>query len=210
MKKFRYIKLIAVFLIAASVMGAAVGCSRPQPPDLSEVYDRYVYLIENAADVNTVFFGEGLPVYHRGDDEAEIQNMYYGVADDGREYVKPYAMFQSIDKIKAAAERVYGSEYLKSLYESLFTGYTAEELGVVLPPRYLEDEKGFYQNANVTPLTSGTKVYDYATMRILPESTKTNVRVEVECYEVNAPDDRMTVKVSFVYESGNWYLDSPC
>lgn len=197
-------------LSVSAILLSAVGCSRPQAPQLSEVYDRYVYLIESAASVNAVFFGEGLPVYKRDSVEAELQNMYYGVTDDGREIVKPYSVYMSIDGIKAAANKVYGSEYRESLYESLFTGYTAEELGTVLPARYFEDEKGFYQNARVTPLTSGAKVYDYATMKILRESTATNVRVEVECYEVDKPAERITVKVSFVYENGDWYLDSPC
>lgn len=197
-------------LVAVAILLSASGCSRPQPPKLVDVYDRYVYLIENAASVNAVFFGEGLPTYKRDGKEAEMQNMYYGVSDDGREFVKPYAMYQSVDQIKAAAEKIYGDEYLASLYESLFTGYTAEELGAVLPARYFEDEKGLYQNARVTPITSGTKVYDYATMKILSSSTATNVRVEVECYEVYAPDERVTIKVSFVLEDGDWYLDSPC
>ena len=210
MKKRRFIKLFSALTVAAAILTAAAGCSSPQPPELSEVYDRYVSLIENATEINTVFFGEGLPVYHREGEEAELLNMYYGVGDDGNEYVKPYAMYRGIEDIKSAAEKVYGDEYLESLYESLFTGYTAEELGSILPPRYMEEEKNFYQNSDVTPLVMGSKVYDYSTMTILPESTATTVRVEIRAYEESAPNEAYTAKLSFVYENGEWYLNSPC
>lgn len=210
MKKFRSIRLILALMMLAAMLVAASGCSAPQPPKLSEVYDRYVSLIEGATEINTVFFGEGLPVYHRDGDEARLLNMYYGAAEDGNEYVKPYAMYRGIDDIKRAAEKVYGDEYLESLYESLFTGYTAEELGSILPPRYMEDEKNFYQNSDVTPLVSGAKVYDYSTMTILPESTETLVRVELQAYEESKPAEVYTAKLSFIYENGDWYLNSPC
>ncbi|MBE6693757.1 MAG: hypothetical protein E7589_03220 [Ruminococcaceae bacterium] len=209
MKKLIFIKGFLTLVVGACLL-LSMGCASPQPPELSAVYDRFVYLIENATDVNTVFFGEGLPVYSRDGAEAQKQNMYYGAADDGNEYVKPYAMFLNIDEIKAAAEQVYCDEYLESLYESLFTGYTAEELGTVLLPKYSEDEKSLYQNSTVTPLTSGAKVYDYATMTILPDSTETTVRVEVEAYDESDADERFTLTLSFVYENGDWYLNSPC
>ncbi|MBQ9162285.1 MAG: hypothetical protein IJX74_03320 [Clostridia bacterium] len=209
MKKLIFIKSFLTLVVGGCLL-LSTGCSAPQPPQLSAVYDRFVYLIENATDINTVFFGEGLPVYSRDGEEAQKQNMYYGAADDGNEYVKPYAMFSSIDEIKAAAEQVYCDEYLESLYESLFTGYTAEELGTVLLPKYSEDEKSLYQNSTVTPLTSGAKVYDYATMTILSDSTETTVRVEIEAYDEDDADERFTLTLSFVYENGDWYLNSPC
>ena len=210
MKKFKFIKLLSVLVITAAMLAAASGCSSPKAPELSSVYDRYVSLIENATEINTVFFGEGLPVYDRNGEEARLSNMYYAAADDGNEYVKPYAMYRGIDDIKSEAQKVYGDEYLESLYESLFTGYTAEELGSILPARYSEDEKNFYQNSGVTPLISGAKVYDYSTMSILPESTATLVRVEIQAYEESNPTEPYTAKLSFVYENGDWYLNSPC
>ena len=210
MKKTKFIKLFFVSVITAAILVASTGCSSSKVPELSEVYDRYVTLIENAVEINTVFFGDGLPVYDRDGAEAKLLNMYYAAADDGNEYVKPYSMYQGIEHIKREAEKVYGDEYLESLYESLFTGYTAEELGSVLPARYYEDEKNFYQNSGVTPLIEGAKVYDYSTMNILPESTATLVRVEIEAYEDSNPTDIYTAKLSFVYENGDWYLNSPC
>lgn len=213
MKKSRYNKVLILFgLIAAVVLSTLcfASCSASDPPPVEEIYDRLVYLIENSAEVNTVFFGEGLPVYRRGSDEAELLRIYYMSSDEVLEEVKlQYCEYLTLEEVKAKAELVYGEEYRESLYETVFTGYAiSESSGSILPARYSEDEKGIYQNSEVTPLVSGVRNYDYASMKIV-SGNKKYIRVEIESYTDAAPDERVVSKLSFVYERGNWYLNSP-
>ena len=103
---------------------------------------------------------------------------------------------------------LYGTEYRESLYESLFTGYAADEMSVVMPARFSEDEKFLYMSSHVSPLVEGVRVYDYASMEIVEYSHASRLRVSVKSYTEKHPDWK-TVYLSFVYENGDWYLDSP-
>lgn len=212
-KYFKRVKRISALLLTVALLLGGVfvfsSCSS-RAPEIEDVYDRVVYLIENAAEVNTVLFGEGLPVFSSGSEESELLNLYYMSSKDGREYVKPYAMYENIDEIKEKAELVYGGEYLKSLYESTFTGYAISEVeDVVLPARYSEDANWIYQNSTVTGLITGHRSYNYATMRIVSPSSAKYMRIEIESYSDDATDSPITDTLSFVYENGNWYLDGP-
>ena len=66
-KYFKRIKRISALLLTVALLLGGVfafsSCSS-RAPEIEDVYDRVVYLIENAAEVNTVLFGEGLPVFY--------------------------------------------------------------------------------------------------------------------------------------------------
>lgn len=208
MKKVLTVSLAALLLV--SVLMSTAACSRRGPaPKLETVYDRLVEVIEASHEVNVLLFGVGLPTYPRGDAEDELIHRYFGVADNGREYVTPYAKYLLIEEMKAAISEVYGSEYRASLMESLFTGFADSGISGNLPARYSEDEAALYQNAYVKPLVSGVRVYDYASMEILEGSYDTYIRVSVRSYADDNPGEWTTTRLSFVYENGNWYLDSP-
>ena len=159
-------------------------------------------------DVNVLLFGAGLPVYPRGDAEDELIHRYYGVSDNGQEYVTPYAKYHSIAEMQAAVAAVYSVEYRQSLFETLFTGYADKEMSVMMPARFSEDEKALYQSKYVDALIEGVRVYDYATMEIVSYSHASYLRVSVSSYTEAYPEWK-TVYLSFVYENGDWYLDSP-
>ncbi len=205
MKKFLTVLctlcILTVSLPACSLRGPA--------PELEDVYDRLVEVIEDSHEVNVFLFGVGLPVYPREDAEDALIHRYYGVADNGREYVTPYTKYITTDEMKAAAARVYSSSYCESLFASLFTGYADSGIGLTMPARYLEDEKAIYQNSRVDPLVTGTRVYDYASMKLTDESYDTYLRVEIRSYAENRPDEWTTVHLSFVLENGTWYLNGP-
>ena len=64
--------LLALLLLGGVVLGMS-SCSAEEPaPDLDEVYDRLVQVIEASHEVNVLLFGAGLPVYPRGDAEDEL------------------------------------------------------------------------------------------------------------------------------------------
>ena len=201
--------LLAALMLAGSVMGLA-SCSASEPaPDIDQVYDRLVQVIEASHEVNVLLFGAGLPVYPRGDAEDELVHRYYGVADNGQQFVTPYAKYTSIAEMQAAIAAVYSTEYRESLYESLFTGFAADEMSVVMPARFSEDERFLYMSKYVDPLVDGVRVYDYASMEIISYSHSSRLRVSINSYTEDRPEEWKRVYLSFVYENGDWYLDSP-
>ena len=205
MKRILLILLVVIIVLMASCCDAP----RDPAPDIDEVYDRLVQVIEASHEVNVLLFGAGLPVYPRGDAEDELVHRYYGVADESREFVTPYAKYKSIADMQAAIAAVYSTEYRESLYESLFTGYAADEMSVMMPARFSEDEKFLYMSRYVDPLVKGVRVYDYASMEIVEYSHASRLRVSIMSYTEDHPDVWKKVYLSFVFENGDWYLDSP-
>ena len=209
MIKKRIFSLLMAALLAFTLISSVTSCAS-KPPELELVYDRLVELIEASHEINVVMFGAGLPVYPRDTDEEALLHRYFGFYQDGREFVTGYSKFGNIEAIKAAASKVYSEDYCNSLFESLFTGYASDVIaGSILPARYSEDEVRMYQNSNVTPLVTGTRVYDYATMRIVSPSRGDYLIVEINSYAENKPDEWVTIDIPFVFENGNWYLDGP-
>ena len=201
--------LLALLTLCGAVVGLA-SCSAAAPaPELEEVYDRIVEVVEASHEVNVLLFGAGLPVYPRGDAEDQLIHRYYGVNDDGREFVTPYSKYKTIVEMQAAISAVYSTEYRESLFETLFTGYADGGMSVVMPARFQEDERYLYQSLYVDPLVKGVRVYDYASMEIVEHSHSTYMRVAIPSYTDSKPDEWVTVYLSFVYENGDWYLDSP-
>lgn len=201
--------VLALFSCMSIVLGMASCSNLGDPPELEDVYDRLVEVIEASHEVNVLLFGAGLPIYPRGSAEDELVHRYYGVTDNGQEFVTPYAKYGSIAEMKTAISAVYSFEYRESLFETLFTGYASNQMSVVMPARFHEDERYLYQNQYVNPLVSGVRVYDYAAMEITDQSHATYIRVAIPSYTENHPGEWVTVYLSFVYENGDWYLDSP-
>lgn len=208
MKRIGRIILILLILFTM-IMTSCCDASREPAPEMDEVYDRLVQVIEASHEVNVLLFGAGLPVYPRGDAEDLLVHRYYGVTDNGQQFVTPYAKYGSIAEMQTAIAAVYSTEYRESLYESLFTGYAADEMSVVMPARFSEDEKFLYMSQYVSPLVEGVRVYDYASMQIVEYSHASRLRVSIRSYTEDRPEEWKTVYLSFVYENGDWYLDSP-
>ena len=208
MKRIGRIFLILLILLTV-IMSSCCDAGREPAPEMDDVYDRLVQVIEASHEVNVLLFGAGLPVYPRGDAEDLLVHRYYGVTDNGQQFVTPYAKYDSIAEMQTAIAAVYSTEYRESLYESLFTGYAADEMSVVMPARFSEDEKFLYMSQYVSPLVEGVRVYDYASMQIVDYSHASRLRVSIRSYTEDRPEEWKRVYLSFVYENGDWYLDSP-
>jgi hypothetical protein len=74
--------------------------------------------------------------------------------------------------------------------------------------RFYDNGEWLYQNTNATDFGLSERIYDYSTMKIVEPSVADYVNVSVESYSLSDPTVR-EVFLSFVYENGNWYLDSP-
>ena len=204
----RICSLLLALTLAAGALLSFGGCS--SSPRVEDVYDRVVELVEASYELNTVFYGAGLPVYEADSLYAEFSNMYYGFEYEGsHESVTPYSKFATVQQIRDAAELVYSKEYLEEvIYPTLFDGYVIPGMGEVKIARYLEDDEWIYQSVKEDALYSGIIVYDYSSMKIVAPSDANACYVEMNAWMENTPDQVKSVRIRLVSQDGAWFLDS--
>lgn len=198
---------IALFALLLSMLLVLLpSCSQGEPPKLDDVKDRFIYLIEESKELNVTFFGAGLPVYEREGDLSERKKIYFNDDVYGYDLVSEHSKYNSPEQIKSDAERIFSSEYLSAVYESAFDGIVIGESSAYI--RFYDNGEALYQNTYASDFGIKERIYDYSTMKIVDPSNSTYVNVTVESYSV---EDGVydTVSLSFVYENGEWYLDSP-
>lgn len=210
-KKIIAVILAAVLLLAC--LGIFFYCSAQKGPAVEEIYDRVVYLVESSHELNTVFYGAGLPTHAADSVYAQINHIYYDFHDtDTYEMVSSSAKFLSSSEIKLAAEKVYSKDYLEEVvYPALFTGHAISDATGTphfAHARYLEDNDWIYQAIDKNSRFSGILVYDYSTMRVVKPSNSKMCFVEIDYWEENTPQTVRTQRLTLVLQNGLWYLDS--
>jgi hypothetical protein len=163
-------------------------------------------------------------------DESQYEYVYGEGADENYDYVRMDCEYQSLDAIQKLAESVYTQGYLKGenykegdmayggVYAAMFDGFT---MGTeIVYARYRIDDSidGFYllKSNQFEPYFTEHKTYDYSTMKIVRPSKAEHVNVEIvangryldyENFEVKTGEH--TVTLTFVFEGGEWRLDTP-
>ena len=196
---------IVALLLALLLALPMVSCSG-KAPELEGIKDRLVYLIEESKELNVLFFGNGLPVYRRDEALTERKMVYAGNDLPGYEQVMENTDFLSVEEMKAAAEAIYSEDYISDIYEGAFDGIMTGNASAYV--RFYDNGEWLYQNMNKGAFTLNERIYDYSTMKIIDPSTTDYINVSLESYSL-ADGIRRIVYLSFVYENGNWYLDSP-
>lgn len=120
-------RIMVAFLLLPTMLLSLASCSKP--PELSEIKDEIVSLIEESAAINNILFGTGL------DTNSKMESPY-----DNYECVDFKTGFFSVDDIKEAAEKVYTTDYLSPIYEVMFTGKYDSVAGSVIRARYMDSE----------------------------------------------------------------------
>lgn len=205
----RHIKLISIIVLVcviASCVGIFAYCNANNAPDIETVRDRFVYLIEGSKQVNEIFFGEGLPVYVRESSLAEQKHVYIGEQNRGYEKVMEVSPYLIIDDMKTEAQKIYSSAFCNGLFESCFEGILSDGVTLI---EYTEIDNWLYQSTSRDVLINRERIYLYDTMKIVRPSRGEYVNVEIESYLIDTPENIQTERLSFIYEDGNWYLDSP-
>lgn len=201
MKK-SFISIVLVLLIVVLGMSSCSGSA----PKIDEVRDRIVYLIEGSKEINILFFGSGLPIYRRdGLIETEL-GVYYDDEYTAYNKVMENTRFKSIDDMKKAAERVYSENYLDAIYETAFEGYMTGSSSAYM--RFLETSDWMYQSISATDFDLSERIFDYSSMEIVKPSNGEYMNVTIDSYSLRDKKVK-TITLSFIYERGNWYLDSP-
>lgn len=213
-------RIIAVILAVAVLLGLLFTfyvCGS-MPPELEEIYDRVVELVESSYRFNTVFLGEGLPVYARDSDYAGVENLYYGSLNvAGYELVSDYSTFHSIDAIKVEAEKIYSKKFLEDVwFTPAFDGYAYDDNagGTVERAWYYESNGVLYRAQNKknyfwddqTNTQRGMRIYDYATMRIVQPSTATSCIIEIDSWISTDPATVITTQIYLTLQDNVWLL----
>lgn len=182
--------------------------------------DDYVYIsVQSTPDAEkTPFYeDESRSVYAylvEGYTEPEYEFFYDSEDPHDYDYVRPNEKYRDVDDIKAAAEKVYSSDYLEAIYESMFIGSVAASDKVEgLSARYIEysDSEG-----NISLMRSNTSAafiteirqYDFSTAKIVKPANSKYVTIEIDSYLPSKPAERLTVRLSMLLENGQWMLDA--
>lgn len=206
-------KIICVAL--ATFMLLAFASCGEKSPDLGEMKDELVALVEASYEVNEIFFGAGLPTYERGGDydkeyklynENDTEFAYY-------EYVTEDCGYHFVNQIKWAAEKVYTAEYLEGLYTMAFDGYADENTGAVTTARYL-DANGWlmryaFGDDPFDHLDGKKRLYDFDSMEIVKPYSQSYLNVAVDSYLEGAEGEVLNITLHFKKTADGWRLDAP-
>ena len=197
------------------IISSLSACSST-PPDLNDVKDELVSLVEASYEINDIFFGEGLPTYERGGNYDTAYKLYDGTSAefDYYEYVTQESPYHFVDQIKTVAEQIYTAEYLKGIYTMAFDGYADENTGKISTARYLETSGwlmkysfGEKDSFNILP---GKRVYKFDTMEIVKPSTAKYLNVETDSYiEGDESGEIIRLTLRFKLTVDGWRLDAP-
>ncbi len=204
MKKTFAAAMLIIIIIAVALSSAS--CSG-NAPALEDVKDRMVYLIEGSREINTLFFGKGIPVYDREGLLSSELGVYYDDQYTAYNRALEDSEYLSTDDMKAAAEKIYSEEYLKAIYETAFDGYLTGNAAAYL--RFYETSDWLFQNREAVDFKLQERIYDYSTIEIVKPSSDEYINITIESYTIDKPNEKETVSLGFVFERGNWYLDTP-
>ena len=205
-------RIIALFLLLVTSVLSCVTLTGCAAPKVEEIYDRVVFLVEASYEVNTMLYGNGLPVYRTDSEYAALKHIYYDFDNLGTyEYVTEQAKCFTFDMIKKKARKIYSEDCLKALFEYCFTGYaTNNGTGqmVIDRARYLEDGSWIYQSTAKNNFACEMRFYDYSTMKVHSLGRRDACSVTMDSWLVSKPDKIENVEIYLVLQDGEWFLDS--
>lgn len=149
-------KFLSLLLCLVLMTGALVSCS--PPPEFSEIEERFRELIEASYEINTIFFGEGLPAYEhvmdpqevlevlRDDDGLmtyyyEIDDEQYGTVVAYRTTMLEYSFVQILSAPVDGREAVYRDEE-KGIYAYALSDYTHEKESTTEVQQQKDEQSG--------------------------------------------------------------------
>lgn len=193
-------------------------------PEDEKVY-RYalkVYIKEGESAEGTEVYTDGAGTFRLEElkdyKEVERELVYSDDSPKYYDYVRLDCPYQSVDQIKEAAEKVYSSKYLESIYTIMFDGMVVGN--DMIYARYTPDESGktdFLFKSNLfEPYFTVQTEYDFQSMKIVMPSRAEFVNVEITAtgpylnLETLEKETRTYRKIlKFVLQDGQWRLDTP-
>ena len=132
----------------------------------------------------------------------------------------------SVSELSAMAYEVYSEDYLRDVFSMIIGDEGSLAISGDLSAKYCETTVGYGNDAKklllraetktVKPIITETRAYDYDSIKILRNSRRKFVTIEIDSYGTYVDRETNTVKtgwttirLSFVKENGTWKLDSP-
>ena len=219
MKKIKYISVFLVICVLLSCIFCSCGKKKTPPPEFESVREELIMRIENSKEVNSIFWGDGLPVIPIGSELAQELGLYskYNsttLDDDGLwEYVDPdNTEYITVRSIKDLAETAYSDAFLAPVYKSQFEGIYDSVGGGVLNPHYYEGDYWIWKNANSDEEFNSiekTRMFNYGTMKMdQDKSSGERIFVTVDSY-LEGESRILVIELVFDKQEDGWYLSSP-
>ncbi len=191
-------RLIVSALVAALLLSLTSCGKAPTEDEAKKIAEE---LIKASCELNAIYFGEGMP-----HSEPAATSIYADVTDD--------APYLTEDELRAATSAVFTENYAESIFSVYLGGYSDEDTGDVIFPRYVENGDRLTINLNIEPLVEKERTYDFSTavlkkcrskLIVIEYTTlidgKEDCKVEVTLRLVNVTKDGEKVK--------EWRVDSP-
>lgn len=191
-------RLIVSALAAAFLLSLTSCGNAPTDDEAKNIAEE---LITASYELNTIYFGEGMPHY-----EPASTSIYADVTDD--------APYLTEDELREATSAVFTENYAESIFSMYLGGYSDDDTGDVIFPRYIESGERLTINLNIEPLVEKERTFDFSTAVIKKCRTKLIVieyttlidgiedcKVEVTLRSVSVTKDGEKVK--------EWRIDSP-
>ena len=210
-------KIYSILLLSLLLLSFSLSLSSCAKLDTTGLLDAAPSLIERAALLNEIYFGEGIP-YNK--DAIPLGNYYEADKDYLRE-----AGFSTVTQLKKLTTDVFSEEYSNILFDTNLSGFAVDGSGYTYA-RYassqaeaLRDEKEtilVYVGEGIqNPYLLGESTYDYSTLsmgkvgRDYAELTLSVHTIYPVCETYpEGHETTITMTVRFVYEDG-WRIDSP-
>ena len=116
--------------------------------------------------------------------------------------------YVTVNDIKAAAEEVYSKAYLMSVYQTIFVGYVQSGISDIIYARYYEGNEGLMILKDPDVWVTAKRIYDYDSMKVVRPSNSKKITLLIDSH-LEGETEILPVRLSFVKQDGEWYLDSP-
>ena len=190
----------AAALVAAVVFTLMVtSCSVTY--DESEIISASAELIEASYEINTVFFGGGLPAVESDDEVLQ----HYEIAEDSPYHTK--------EEIKTATLAVYSPDYAEFLFEKAFAGFVVSagddsiDADQTIDARYVEyGERLVILPIDEEDIMELDRTYDTANITVVSQK-RGRATLSVPSFVDGVPSDN--VELTIVMTDNGWRLDTP-
>ena len=144
-------------------------------------------LLPEAKELMEVFYGQGLAYEPLPEDSTD----YYA-------YVTKDAPYQTVDQMKTAAEMVFSTEYLSSIFEYAFEGSEC------YASRYfMTSDNRLKINLKLEPMVLYREI-DISSAKVV-EGTPAKAVISVKA--INSKGEKKEKELTIVRQGENWYLD---
>ena len=207
--------ILAVIVLLLGILAGFAGCSKPKhtPDELRPILED---LLPRAAEINEIYFGEGLPTTR----DVDVVRAFYETFDTDIQSIRytpvdPACGYETVDDIKAATLAVFTPDYAAFLFDRAFNGISdlfdegleTEHRTTAVYAMYLEENGYLTKRVNLAddaiPLG---RTYDLDSLTVIRENES---GVEVKLASLFDGQPSVEVKMWLVETADGWRLDSP-